>query len=184
MKAMLALPAHLLALAVVVLSLVVGGCGSVSRPDGGSGLLPVGSRAPEVTGRKLDGSEVTLLASKGKPVVVFFYPKDGTPGCTKEACAFRDAWKRYEAAGVVVLGVSTDSLASHAEFQKNHELPFALASDESGALGKGYGVPTKPWGYARVSFLVDRAGAVAHVWPDVDPGVHADEVLARVAALR
>lgn len=175
---------HPLTLTTVVLVLAgTVGCGSVKRPDGGAGLLTVGSVAPEVVGRDLAAREVKLSALRGKPVVVFFYPADGTPGCTKEACAFRDAWKKFESANVGVIGVSNDSTASHERFQRERGLPFALASDENGAVGAAYGVRKKPWGYDRVSFLVDREGKVARVWPDVDPGVHADEVLAAASAL-
>ncbi len=120
---------------------------------------------------------------RGRPVVVYFYPADGTPGCTKEACAFRDAWKKFDAAHVGIIGVSNDSSESHAEFQAKHAIPFPLAADSDGSIGKSYGVTKKLWGYDRVSFLVDKDGKVAHIWPDVDPGVHADEVLAEATKL-
>ena len=103
-------------------------CGPVRRPDGGSGLIPVGIAAPDVTGRDLEKRDVRLSALRGRPVVVFFYPADGTPGCTKEACAFRDAWKKLEQANVGVIGVSNDSPASHEKFQREKNLPFALAA--------------------------------------------------------
>jgi len=166
----------------LLLSLVVA-CGPVRRPDGGSGLLPPGSPAPDVTGRDLAKREVTLSSLRGTPVVVFFYPADGTPGCTKEACAFRDAWTKYEQANVRVIGVSNDSPESHEKFQREKNLPFALASDETGAVAAAYGVKKNLWGFERVSFLVDREGKIARVWPDVDPGVHADEVLTSARGL-
>jgi thioredoxin-dependent peroxiredoxin len=169
-------------LPLVLFTLVVG-CGPVKRPDGGAGLLPVGALAPDLSGRDAEKHEVKLSALRGKPVVVFFYPADGTPGCTKEACAFRDAWKKFEQANVGVIGVSNDSPSSHEKFQREKHLPFALAADESGTIGTAYGVKKNLWGYDRVSFLVDRDGKVAHVWPDVDPGVHADDVLAAATAL-
>src|SRR5690554_4808090 len=87
----------------------VGCSGPVKRPDGGVGLLPIGSRAPDLEGRDLEGNDVKLSDVRGKLAVVYFYPADGTPGCTTEACGFRDAWKRYKAADVVVFGVSSDS---------------------------------------------------------------------------
>jgi peroxiredoxin Q/BCP len=152
-------------------------CGEVKRPDGGAGLLPIGSVAPDLVGEDPAGHEVRLTGSRGKPAVVYFYPADGTPGCTTEACAFRDAWKKLDAAGVVVLGVSSNSAESHRKFQKEHQLPFALVADESGAIAASYGVSKKLWGYDRVSFLVGRDGRVAKVWPSVDPGVHASEVI-------
>lgn len=160
------------------------GCGDVKRPDGGQGLLAPGQTAPDVVAEDPAGKEVRLEANRGKPFVVFFYPADGTPGCTKEACAFRDVWDRFAAAGVVVVGVSSNSRESHRKFQAEHKLPMALASDESGALGRAYGVSKKIWGYDRVSFLVDRGGKIAKVWPSVDPALHASEVLAEAARLR
>ncbi|MBX3264014.1 MAG: peroxiredoxin [Labilithrix sp.] len=158
-------------------------CGPVKRPDGGAGLLGVGAAAPDLAGRDAARREVRLSTLRGRPVVVFFYPADGTPGCTKEACAFRDAWKRFEASRVGVIGVSNDSAESHAQFQRDKALPFALVSDVSGAIGAAYGVKKNLWGYDRVSFLVDKDGKIARVWPDVDPGVHADDVLAAANAL-
>jgi thioredoxin-dependent peroxiredoxin len=172
-----------LALALLSIAAFVGiGCGPVKRPDGGQGLLPVGADAPEVVGRDAEQHEVRLTALKGRPVVVYFYPQDGTPGCTKEACAFRDAWKRLESADVQVIGVSTNSATSHEDFQKKQHLPFALASDD-GKVGDAYGVSKHVWGFDRVSFLVGRDGKVAHVWPAVDPAVHADEVVREASRL-
>jgi thioredoxin-dependent peroxiredoxin len=171
-------------LAALFLAVTTVACaGAAKRPDGGEGLLPVGAAAPDVVGHDASQQEVRLSAMRGKPVVVYFYPQDGTPGCTKEACAFRDAWKRYETAEVGVIGVSTNSAERHREFQKKEKIPFALASDDAGTIGAAYGVKKNLWGYDRVSFLVDRDGKIAHVWPSVDPGVHADEVLRTAAAL-
>jgi len=158
-------------------------CGEVRRPDGGSGLLPVGSAAPDLVARAPDQKDVRLSTMRGKPVVVYFYPADGTPGCTKEACAFRDAWSRFERANVGIVGVSTNSAERHEKFQKEEHLPFPLAADEDGAIGTAYGVKKNLWGYDRVSFLVDREGKIARVWPSVDPGVHADQVLAEATKL-
>lgn len=162
--------------AAVVLLLTVA-CGPVQRPDGGNGLLAVGSRAPDLSGRDLAKHEVKLSGLRGRPVIVFFYPADGTPGCTKEACAFRDAWAKFEQSNVGIIGVSSNSAESHERFQREKGLPFALASDENGSIAAAYGVSKKLWGYDRVSFLVDREGNIARVWPNVDPGVHAGEVL-------
>jgi peroxiredoxin Q/BCP len=158
-------------------------CSEVKRPDGGSGLVPVGSPAPDVTGEDPAGHEVRVSANRGKAVVVYFYPADGTPGCTKEACAFRDAWAKLDQAGVVVLGVSSNSAESHRKFQKEHQLPFALASDENGLIANSYGVSKKLWGYDRVSLLVGKDGRIAKIWPSVDPGVHAREVIEESAKL-
>jgi peroxiredoxin Q/BCP len=158
-------------------AIAIGCRGTVKRPDGGRGLLPVGAPAPDLVARDVQGREVRLSSLRGKWVVVYFYPADDTPGCTKEACAFRDTWRRYEDAGVAIIGVSSNSPEKHREFQKKYGLPFPLAADEDGAIGTSYGVPKKIWGYDRVSFLVDEEGRVAKVWPSVDPGVHANEVL-------
>jgi len=166
------------------LALAVSACGQAKRPDGGLGLLPVGSAAPDITAEDPAQHEVKLSSMRGKPVVVYFYPKDGTPGCTAEACAFRDAWKKYESANVGIIGVSQQSTARHRQFQVDEKLPFALASDEKGVIGASYGVKDGFIGYQRVSFLVDKEGKIAHVWPDVDPGTHADQVLSEAAALK
>ena len=163
------------------------GCGPrgpVKRPDGGSGLLQIGTRAPDVVARGPDRQEVRLSELQGKLVVVYFYPGDGTPGCTQEACAFRDAWKRYEKQDVAIIGVSTNNAESHAKFQHDEKLPFALAPDEDGKIGSAYGVRKTAFGYERVSFLIDGEGRIARVWEDVDPGVHADQVLAEAKRVR
>jgi thioredoxin-dependent peroxiredoxin len=150
-------------------------------------LLPVGAAAPDVTGRDARGAPVTLSAETqaGRYAVVFFYPKDDTPGCTREACAFRDAFARYGAAGVTLFGVSRDSEDSHRAFREKYSLPFPMVADPSGAVQRAYQVPDGFPGVAkRVSFLVAPDGKIARVWPDVDPGVHATDVLAAIEALK
>jgi peroxiredoxin Q/BCP len=131
------------------------------------------------------GKVVSLRAEQ--PSIVYFYPKDGTPGCTKEACAFRDSWQRYETAGIRVIGVSSDSEEKHREFAKEHDLPFSLIADPEHAWSDAFGVgPVSrllPNADARVSFLIDAKGRVAKVYDDVDPGVHADQVLTDAKAL-
>jgi peroxiredoxin Q/BCP len=165
------------------LGIALAACGEPQRPDGGKGLLPVGAQAPDLVAKDPAATEVRLSSLRGRPVVVYFYPADGTPGCTKEACAFRDAWKKYDAAHVGIIGVSNDSSEKHASFTAEHHIPFPLAADSDGSIGKSYGVNKKLWGYDRVSFLIDKDGKVAHVWPAVDPGVHADEVLTEATKL-
>jgi len=161
------------------------GCSQTTRPDGEVGLLPVGSPAPDVVGEDPAGKMVKLSDQKGKLAVVYFYPKDGTPGCTTQACAFRDAFDKLEQAGVVVFGVSRDSAESHREFRTEHHLPFPLVSDESGDVARAYGVPSKLVVMSsRVTFLIDADGKVAHVWPDVDPAIDAKRVLETAAAMR
>jgi peroxiredoxin Q/BCP len=153
------------------------------RPDGQVGLLPVGAEAPEVEALDASGAATRLSSLRGQTVVVYFYPADGTPGCTKEACAFRDAWTKLRGAHVAVIGVSAQSRESHLAFEKEEHLPFPLAADEAGAVQRAYGVPKGLFGYSRVSFLVDARGKIAKIWPDVDPALHADEVLAAASAL-
>jgi peroxiredoxin Q/BCP len=174
-------PASFLSLALV--SLAAAGCATVVRPDGGKGLLPVGAPAPDVTGLDVHKVSVPLSAARGHAAVVYFYPADGTPGCTTEACAFRDAWTKYVDAHVTVIGVSTNSAEDHQKFLVDKQLPFALAADPDRNVAEAYGVGKGVFGDNRVTFLVDASGKVAKVWPDVDPGVHADEVLAAVKAL-
>jgi thioredoxin-dependent peroxiredoxin len=171
--------------AVVVFAFAAFSCaGPVKRPDGGVGLLPIGARAPEVEGRDAKDHDVKLSDLRGKLIVVYFYPSDGSPGCTAEACAFRDAWKRYDEANVAIFGVSSDSPESHKKFEHEQKLPFPLVADTAGKIGAAYGVRKTVLGYDRVSFLVDREGRVARVWASVDPGVHADEVLAEAKRVR
>jgi|SRR5581483_7134343 len=146
-------------------------------------LLAVGAVAPDVVAKDPKGHEVKLSEQKGHPAVVYFYPKDGTPGCTKEACAFRDVWSKYEAAHVTLIGVSRDSEESHKKFVAEHQLPFALAADEDGKIERSYGVGSTLGMSSRVTFLIAPNGTVAKIWPDVDPGVHASEVLDAAAKL-
>lgn len=161
-------------LAVGVLSTA---CSDGKRPDGGEGLLSTGTKAPEVPALDASGDKVLLSATPGTRVV-YFYPKDETPGCTKEACAFRDAFDAYTAAGITIFGVSGDSAASHAAFRKEHDLPFPLASDEDGSIAASYGVKTRMGMPQRITFVVSGSGLITRVFEDVDPGVHAAEVLA------
>lgn len=146
-------------------------------------LLAQGVRAPDFLAQDQTGARRTMSEHRGKPVVLYFYPRDATPGCTAEACAFRDAWDRLARAGAVVYGVSTDSVESHRSFAEEHELPFPLLADVDQTILRAYGVPARNGFASRVTFLVDRAGAIAHVFPGVDPGVHAGEVIAAIEAL-
>lgn len=172
------------ALAVVAAATFALSCarGQVKRPDGGEGLLSVGALAPEIVAVDPVGTELRLSSMRGRFAVVYFYPKDGTPGCTAEACAFRDAWNRFSAANVNILGVSRDSAESHRAFMVKHKLPFALASDEDGAYERAYGVPSALGMSGRVTFLVAPDGKIARVWPEVDPALHAEQVLQAASA--
>jgi len=155
---------------------ILGGC---SRTQGGQGgkMLEAGMAAPELSAVDQNGKARSLAAERGKPVVVYFYPKDATPGCTKEACAFRDVWKKFEAAGVQVFGVSSDDQASHAKFAAEHKLPFPLLADPEKQWIEAFGVSTTMGMASRVSFLIGPDGKIAKVYPSVDPGVHAEQVL-------
>ncbi|WP_437498711.1 peroxiredoxin [Sorangium sp. So ce1099] len=158
-------------------------CGAAERPDGGQGLLPVGAPAPDVFAADQHGAIQRLSDQRGRAVVVYFYPKDGTPGCTEEACAFRDAWDRFKQANVQVFGVSADNRESHEAFATEHRLPFPILVDTDHTWASAFGVPMRLGTTARVTFLIDPDGKVAKVYPDVDPGVHADDVLKDAAQL-
>jgi peroxiredoxin Q/BCP len=157
-------------------------CRAPLRPDGGRGLLPVGAVAPDLTGITSEGEPLALSAVAGHAAVVYFYPQDETPGCTREACAFRDAFDEYTRRQLVIFGVSQDSAASHREFRAHHRLPFPLVADEDGSVSRAYGVSSTLGLSSRVTFLVGADARILRVWPDVDPGVHAAEVLRAVDA--
>ncbi len=133
---------------------------------GGKAGVAAGQPAPDFELPDAEGKRVRLADFRGKKaVVLYFYPKDDTPGCTAEACSFRDSYEDFRDAGAEVIGVSSDSSASHGKFAKRHKLPFTLLSDASGEVRKKYGVPTTlgllP---GRVTFVIDRKGVVRHVF--------------------
>ncbi len=145
----------------------------------------VGIRAPAFTAFDQDGVKRTLSHYKGKWVLLYFYPKDDTPGCTKEACMLRDGFPLFEKIDAVILGVSVDSVKSHQKFIQKYNLPFTLLADESKEIVTAYGVWGKKKfmgreyvGTFRKSFLIDPKGRIAKVYDDVKPAIHADEVLA------
>lgn len=153
----------------------------VSVPE--AALLPVGSPAPDFVAEAHTGAKVSLSKLKGKFVVLYWYPKDDTSGCTKEACDFRDSWARLQAAGVQVFGVSGQDNTSHKAFAEKYKLPFPLLPDQQGEIAKKYGVPFSAEGKARrITYLIGKDGKVKHVWPKVTPVGHAAEVLAQVDA--
>jgi peroxiredoxin Q/BCP len=152
-------------------------------------LLPViGKPAPDFTLPSTTGENVSLKQFKGKKtVVLYFYPKDETPGCTREACDFRDHSAEFEKYGVVILGVSTDPIASHLRFQEKHKLPFVLLSDEDAAVSKQYGVykqknvyGKKSMGIERTTFVVDKTGRIAQIYPKVKVEGHMNDLLSFV----
>lgn len=154
------------------------------KPPVGSGpaaapSLEVGAAAPDVTFALNDGTTATLASMKGAMVLVYFYPEDNTPGCTKEAEGIRDAWKDFQAAGVKVVGVAMQDAKSHQAFVDQLKLPFPLAVDVDGALATAFHVPFSGTHAARQSFLVDKDGKIAAVWTSVKPAEHAAEVLAK-----
>ncbi|XGV88036.1 MAG: peroxiredoxin [Limnothrix sp. BL-A-16] len=131
--------------------------------------IQVGDRAPDFSLPTQTGETITLSQFSGKqPVVLYFYPKDDTPGCTIEACAFRDSYEAFQGAGAAVIGVSSDSVDSHKTFAEKYSLPFALVSDRDGALRKAYGVPNTLFVVpGRVTYVIDKAGIVRHQFNDL-----------------
>jgi thioredoxin-dependent peroxiredoxin len=153
--------------------------------------LPVvreGDVAPDFTAVTDAGERVSLSDFRGKPVVLYFYPKDDTPGCTAQACGIRDAFAAFEGAGATVLGISPDSVAKHVEFKEKYDLPFTLLSDPEHEVADRYGTWGEKrymgrtyWGVSRTTFLVATDGTIAKVMHDVKPETHADDVLAALA---
>jgi peroxiredoxin Q/BCP len=147
-------------------------------------VVAEGSPAPDFTLKSDSGTAVTLSELRGKPVVLYFYPKDDTPGCTTQACAIRDAWGEFEQAGAVVLGVSPDGEASHAKFKSKYDLPFTLLADTDHALADAYDVWVEKhydgktyMGVERSTFVIDAEGKLAKIFRRVKPAEHADQVL-------
>lgn len=150
-----------------------------------AGGLPEGSKAPDFKAKNQDGKTVHLAETKGKPVLLFFYPKDDTPGCTKEACSFRDEFKKFKDLGAVIYGISRQNSESHKEFRNKHKLPFDLLVDEDGSIAKLYGVNLmKVVGFhSRQSVLIGPDGKVAKFYEQVDPATHALETYKDVQEL-
>jgi thioredoxin-dependent peroxiredoxin len=146
-------------------------------------MLAEGDPAPEFTLVSDSGEEVTLSSLRGRPVVLYFYPKDDTPGCTRQACGIRDAWGEFQRAGAEVFGVSADSQASHERFKSKYSLPFTLLADPEHKLGEPYGVAQEGKNsYERSTFVIDAEGNVAKIMRRVSPDRHADDVLEVLAA--
>ena len=148
-------------------------------------MLEVGTKAPEFTLPDKDGNSVSLSDFLGKKVVLYFYPKDNTPGCTKQACAFAAAYEGFRAKNVAVIGVSRDSVASHQKFAAKYDLPFILLSDPELQAIQAYGVWQEKKLYGKVSmgvvrstYLIDEQGVIARVMPKVKPDTNAAEILA------
>ena len=144
-----------------------------------------GSPAPDFTLSSDSGDRVTLSSFRGSPVILYFYPKDDTPGCTAQACGIRDAWGEFSQRGAVVLGVSPDNESSHVKFKEKYGLPFTLLADTDHAVADEYGVWVEKTNYGktymgieRSTFVIDADGSVAKVMRRVKPDSHADDVLA------
>ncbi len=152
-------------------------------------MVDVGSPAPDFELQTDTGETVRLSSFRGRPVVLYFYPKDHTSGCTTQACGIRDAWSEFERAGAVVLGVSPDDVASHASFRADYELPFTLLADPEHKVAETYGVWAEKSRYGRTymgivrsTFVIGTDGTVEKVMRNVKPATHADDVLAALAA--
>ncbi len=147
-------------------------------------MLNIGDIAPGFTLKDKDGADVSLSDFAGKKVVLYFYPKDNTSGCTKQACAFAGLYGQFKKKGAVVIGVSRDSVASHTKFAEKYSLPFILLSDPELEVIKAYGVWQEKKNYGKVSmgvvrttFIIDEAGNISHIMPKVKPDTNAAEVL-------
>ncbi len=148
-------------------------------------MLTVGQKAPDFTLNDRNGNPVSLSDFLGKKVVVYFYPKDNTPGCTRQACAFASAYQAFKEKNVVVIGISRDSVASHEKFAEKYGLPFILLSDPDRVAIDAYGVWTEKklygkigLGITRSTFIIDEQGMITHVMPKVKPDTNAQEILA------
>ncbi len=148
-------------------------------------MLQVGEKAPNFTLQNAKGEAVSLNDFEGQKVVLYFYPRDNTPGCTRQACAFAGAYAEFEKRGVAVIGISKDSVASHLKFAEKHNLPFVLLSDPDLIAIKAYDVWQEKkmcgkvgMGVVRTTFIIDEEGKIAHVMPKVKPDTNALDVLA------
>ncbi len=148
-------------------------------------MLQEGDPAPDFITVADDGTPVSLVALRGTPVVLYFYPKDDTTDCTEQACGFRDAWRKLRRRGATVLGVSRDDAKSHRKFRAKHALPFPLLIDEDHAIAGAYGVwversmyGKKYFGIARTTFVIDADGIIRHVFRKVQVSGHAEDILA------
>lgn len=182
----------LLTITVLALGWASRGLGGADTEDSmmASMVLAEGMKAPAFQAESTDGKTHSLGDFKGNIVVLYFYPKDDTPGCTKEACSFRDSEADLKKLGVVVLGVSKDSVESHGKFTAKYGLNFPLLSDPEGKIVEAYGVwkekdmyGKKVMGVERSTFLIDRGGVIRRIWRGVKVDGHSDEVLAAVKVL-
>ena len=150
-------------------------------------MLEIGMKAPDFTLKDKNGNDFTLSSLLGKKVVLYFYPKDNTPGCTRQACAFAGAYKQFEAKGVEVIGISKDSVASHVKFAEKYDLPFILLSDPDRVAIEAYGVWQEKkmcgkvsMGVVRTTFIIDENGNIEKIMPKVKPDTNAADILAEI----
>lgn len=150
-------------------------------------MLEVGQKAPDFTLKDKDGKEVSLSDFRGKKVVVYFYPKDSTPGCTRQACAFGAVYSEFKAKNCEVIGISKDSIASHVKFAEKYDLPFILLSDPDRLAIEAYGVWQEKkmcgkvgMGVVRTTFVIDEEGNIEKIMPKVKPDTNAAEILAEL----
>jgi peroxiredoxin Q/BCP len=146
-------------------------------------MLEEGIKAPAFELENEDTQKISLADFAGKFAVVYFYPKDDTPGCTKEACAIRDSYGEFKKQGIVVLGISQDSPQSHQQFKQKYNLPFALLSDPEEQVIKTYGAYSMPFN-KRITYIINPEGLIAKAYANVDPSGHAAEILADIKFLQ
>ncbi len=144
--------------------------------------LSTGTTAPVFTAKDTNGNTVSLSDYAGKTVILYFYPKDDTPGCTKQACGFRDNYADYQSKNIVVLGVSADDEAAHQAFTQKYNLPFPLLADVDRSIIKAYDVDNGNYA-KRVTYIIDENGTISHVYDSVQTATHATDVLAELAAV-
>ena len=174
---------RLIVMLVIVIAVVGVGLICLRPRIARAAMLSVGAAAPNFHSQMVNGDQVTpvsLTDFHGRKLVLYFYPKDNTPGCTKEACAFRDGYARYQAAGIAVLGCSIDSAESHKAFIKKYGLPFALLLDPDRSIARAYGaengIPILGLD-RRVTYVIGEDGHILKVYPSVDPGIHARQII-------
>ena len=150
-------------------------------------MLEIGTKAPDFTLKDKDGKEVSLSDFLGKKVVLYFYPKDNTPGCTRQACAFAETYEEFKSKNFEVIGISKDSVASHVKFAEKYALPFVLLSDPERKAIEAYGVWQEKkmcgkvsMGVVRTTFIIDESGNIAEIMPKVKPDTNAQEILDKI----